>query len=215
MDRELLYSIKKIVNNGKLLKKDRFLELSNREKVEYINIVSRYRNGRDAIIISRDGYYDADDNERIGDLTEYAENLHDYGWELFESNNNISKNDVLNDLLLDIKAPMQTIDLVKLMKENDLAEEAELLIQTVKKMGFDKNSTIYVDNILSYFTQDVYVYEKDGDTDYFESRVDGTYSYSYTDRISQAGLIHSDSRAQDLYIPCDDDNYLYIGIILG
>jgi hypothetical protein len=216
MDRELLNFINKIVNNGDLLEKDRFLELSNREKVEYINIVSRYRNGRDAIIISRDGYYDADDNERIDDLTEYAENLHDYGWELFEADNNTTLNkDLLNDLLLDIKAPMQIIDLVKLMKENDLAEEAELLIRTVKKMGFDKNDTIYVDNILSYFTQDVCVYEKDGDTDYFESRVDGTYSYSYTDRISQAGLIHSDSRAQDLYIPCDDDNYLYIGIILG
>lgn len=217
MDRELLYSIKKIVNNDKLLEKDRFLELSDSEKVEYINIVSRYRNGRDAIIISRDGYYDADDNERIGDLTEYAENLHDYGWELFESadNNTTLNKDLLNDFLLDIKAPMQIIDLVKLMKKNDLAEEAELLIQTVKNMGFDKNSTIYVDNILSYFTQDVYVYEKDGDTDYFESRVDGTYNYSYTDRISQAGLIHSDRRAQDLYIPCDDDNYLYIGIILG
>lgn len=92
MDRELLNFINKIVNNGDLLEKGRFLELSNREKVEYINIVSRYRNGRDAIIISRDGYYDADDGEKIYDLTEYAENLHDYGWELFEADNNTTLN---------------------------------------------------------------------------------------------------------------------------
>ena len=124
--------------------------------------------------------------------------------------------DLLNDFLLDIKAPIQVCDLVELMRENNLTKEAELLVQTAEKMGFNKNDTIYVDSILSYFTQDVYyVHEKDGYIDYFDSRADGTYIYSHTDRISQVGLNHSDSRAQDLYIPCDDDEFIYIGIILG
>ena len=40
-------------------------------------------NGREAIIINDNHYYDADDNEEITDLVEYAENLHDYGYKLF------------------------------------------------------------------------------------------------------------------------------------
>lgn len=123
--------------------------------------------------------------------------------------------DLLNDFLLDIKAPMQVCDLVELMKENDLAEEAELLIQTVKENGFNKNDTIYVDNILSYYSQDTYMYDDDGDRDYFDAHGDGTYSFSFTDRFSHLALIHSDRRAQDLYIPCGDDEFIYIGIILG
>ena len=122
---------------------------------------------------------------------------------------------LLNDFLLDIKAPMQVCDLVELMRKNNLTKEAEVLVQTAEKMGFDKNDIIYVNNILYCCTQDTYVYDCDGDRDYFESHGDGTYSYSYTDRISQLDLIDSDKRAQDLCIPYDGDNYLYVGIILG
>lgn len=122
--------------------------------------------------------------------------------------------DLLKDFLSDIKAPIQVCDLVELMRENYLTEASEVLIKTVEENGFTKNDTIYVDNILSYFTQDVY-YGKDGYIDYFDSHVDGTYSYLYTDRISQLSLIHSDKRAQDLCIPYTDDKYIYVGIILG
>ena len=122
----------------------------------------------------------------------------------------------LNNFFSDIKkAPIQVCDLVELMKENNLTEASEVLMQTVEENGFTKNDIIYVDNILKCYTQDTYVYDCDGDRDYFESHGDGTYSYSYTDRISLLGLIHSDKRAQDLCIPYDDDKYIYVGIILG
>lgn len=127
---------------------------------------------------------------------------------------------IIKDFLLDIKAPMKVCDFINLMKENNLNEISELLSETIKKMDFYKNATIYVDNILDHYTQDTCIYECNGDRDYFESKRNGTYKYSFTDRISQLGLIHSNKRAQDLYIPCGDneygdDEYIYIGIILG
>ena len=84
MDKAVLIFLKRIIKADKLLDKELFLKFTNREKAEYINLVANHRNGRDAIIISRDGYYDADDNLLIINLVEYAENLHDYGYKLFD-----------------------------------------------------------------------------------------------------------------------------------
>lgn len=75
--------MKRIIKADKLLNKELFLKLLNREKAEYINLIAIHRNGRKAIIINDNHYYDADDNEEITDLVEYAENLHDYGFQLF------------------------------------------------------------------------------------------------------------------------------------
>ena len=83
MDKSSLNYLKRIVKADMLLDKELFLKFTNREKVEYINLIANHRNGREAIIINDNHYYDADDNEEITDLVEYAENLHDYGYKLF------------------------------------------------------------------------------------------------------------------------------------
>lgn len=83
MDKATLIFLKRIIKADMLLDKELFLKLLNKEKAEYINLVSLHRNGREAITINQGAYYDADDNEEITDLVEYAENLHDYGYQLF------------------------------------------------------------------------------------------------------------------------------------
>ena len=83
MDKAVLIFLKRIIKADKLLDKELFLKFTNREKAEYINLIANHRNGREAITINDNHYYDADDNEEITDLVEYAENLHDYGYKLF------------------------------------------------------------------------------------------------------------------------------------
>lgn len=83
MDTNTLFLLKNVVRSGSLLEKETFVELDRENQAIYINLVSFYRNGRRAIIIKDNHYYDADDNEEIINLVEYAENLHDYGWKLF------------------------------------------------------------------------------------------------------------------------------------
>ena len=83
MDKAVLIFLKRIIKADKLLDKEIFLKFTNREKAEYINLVAIHRNGREAIIIIDNHYYDADDNLLIINLVEYAENLHDYGYKLF------------------------------------------------------------------------------------------------------------------------------------
>ena len=83
MDIATLVFLKRFIKDGGLLEKELFLKLTNKEKAEYINLVSIHRNGREAVTINKGAYYDADDNEEIADLVEYAENLHDYGYKLF------------------------------------------------------------------------------------------------------------------------------------
>ena len=84
MDKAKVLFIRRIIFDGGLLEKEHFLDLSDREKVEYINFVALYRNSCKAVIIDDNHYYDADDNEEITNLVEYAENLHDYGYKLFD-----------------------------------------------------------------------------------------------------------------------------------
>lgn len=84
MDTNTLFLLKNVVISGSLLEKETFVELDKENQAIYINLVSFYRNGRGAIIINDNHYYDADDNEEITDLVEYAENLHDYGYKLFD-----------------------------------------------------------------------------------------------------------------------------------
>lgn len=74
MDKAILLFLKRIIKAGMLLDKELFLKFTNREKVEYINLVSMHRTGRQAIIINDNHYYDADNNEEITDLVEYADN---------------------------------------------------------------------------------------------------------------------------------------------
>ena len=83
MDIATLVFLKRFIKDGGLLEKELFLKLTNKEKAEYINLIAIHRNGREAIIINDNHYYDADDNEEITDLVEYAKNLHDYGYKLF------------------------------------------------------------------------------------------------------------------------------------
>lgn len=83
MDTNELFLLKNVVRSGELLEKETFVELERENQANYINLVSFYRNGRKAIIINDNHYYDADDNEEIINLVEYAENLHDYGYKLF------------------------------------------------------------------------------------------------------------------------------------
>jgi len=83
MDIATLVFLKRFIKDGGLLEKELFLKLTNKEKAEYINLIAIHRNGREAIIINDNHYYDADDNEEITDLVEYAENLQDYGYKLF------------------------------------------------------------------------------------------------------------------------------------
>ena len=83
MDKAVLIFLKRIIKADKLLDKELFLKFTNREKAEYINLIAIHRNGREAIIINDNHYYDADDNEEIINLVEYAENLHEYDYRLF------------------------------------------------------------------------------------------------------------------------------------
>ena len=83
MDTNTLFLLKNVVRSGSLLEKETFVELDRENQAIYINLVSFYRNGRGAIIIKDNHYYDADDNLEIINLVEYAENLHDYGYKLF------------------------------------------------------------------------------------------------------------------------------------
>ena len=83
MDTNTHFLLKNVVRSGSLLEKETFVELDRENQAIYINLVSFYRNGRGAIIINDNHYYDADDNDEITDLVEYAENLHDYGYKLF------------------------------------------------------------------------------------------------------------------------------------
>lgn len=84
MDTNELFFLKNVVRSGELLEKETFVELERENQANYINLVSFYRNGRKAIIINDNHYYDADDNILIINLVEYAENLHDYGFKLFD-----------------------------------------------------------------------------------------------------------------------------------
>ena len=83
MDTNTLFLLKNVVISGSLLEKETFVELDRENQAIYINLVSFYRNGRGAIIINDNHYYDADDNVEIINLVEYAENLHDFGYKLF------------------------------------------------------------------------------------------------------------------------------------
>ena len=83
MDTNTLFLLKNVVISGSLLEKETFVELDRENQAIYINLVSFYRNGRGAIIINDNHYYDADDNIEIINLVEYAENLQDYGYKLF------------------------------------------------------------------------------------------------------------------------------------
>lgn len=84
MDTNELFLLKNVVRSGELLEKETFVELERENQATYINLVALQRNGRKAIIINDNHYYDADDNEEITDFVEYAENLHDYGFKLFD-----------------------------------------------------------------------------------------------------------------------------------
>ena len=84
MDTNELFFLKNVVRSGELLEQETFVELERENQANYINLVSFYRNGRKAIIINDNHYYDADDNILIINLVEYAENLHDYGFKLFD-----------------------------------------------------------------------------------------------------------------------------------
>ena len=84
MDTNELFFLKNVVRSGEFLEKETFVELERENQANYINLVSFYRNGRKAIIINDNHYYDADDNILIINLVEYAENLHDYGFKLFD-----------------------------------------------------------------------------------------------------------------------------------
>lgn len=66
-----------------LLYKEEFLELSEINQVAYINDVTFDRNKHKAIIINDNHYYDADNNEKINNIVEYAENLNKNGCKLF------------------------------------------------------------------------------------------------------------------------------------
>ena len=65
MDKAVLIFLKRIIKADKLLDKELFLKFTNREKAEYINLIANHRNGREAIIINDNHYYDADDNSFI------------------------------------------------------------------------------------------------------------------------------------------------------
>lgn len=74
MDKAILIFLKRIIKNNMLLDEELFLKFTNREKVEYINLVSMHRTGRQAIIISKGACYDTSNNKEITDLVEYADN---------------------------------------------------------------------------------------------------------------------------------------------
>lgn len=77
-------ALEKYVNCGGLIEKEHFLELSEREKVEYLNYVSGYWNG-DAIISIKDNeYYYTDNDSKIEDLVKFAEKWDESGYKFFE-----------------------------------------------------------------------------------------------------------------------------------
>lgn len=66
-----------------LLHKEEFIQLSEIDQITYINNIVFDVNRRDAIIVHEDKCYNADNNEEINNIIEYAKNLQNYGCKLF------------------------------------------------------------------------------------------------------------------------------------
>lgn len=84
-----LIQLKHFVMHGGLIPRQEFHQLTADEQFFYINAVSYYRNGRPALLRCAGVYYDADDFnadilEKVTSLIDYADNLHDYGFDLFK-----------------------------------------------------------------------------------------------------------------------------------
>ena len=84
LDKAKMYFLEKYVNCGGLIEKQHFLELSEREKVEYINFVSGYWNGDAMISIKNNEYYYCDTDQKIEDITDFAERWDESGYKFFE-----------------------------------------------------------------------------------------------------------------------------------
>lgn len=84
LDKVKMYYLEKYVNCGGLIEKEHFLELSEREKVEYINFVSGYWNGDAMIEIKNNEYYYADNDSKIEDIVKFAEKWDESGYKFFK-----------------------------------------------------------------------------------------------------------------------------------
>lgn len=84
LDKAKMYFLEKYVNCGGLIEKQYFLELSEREKVEYINFVSKRRNCDAMISIKNNEYYYSDTDSKIEDITDFAERWDESGYKFFE-----------------------------------------------------------------------------------------------------------------------------------
>lgn len=122
----------------------------------------------------------------------------------------------LMELLADIKKPIQLSDFLELLKDNGLQEYADQILEYNNLYSLRPESVLYVDYLLR-LDGDLYVYDRDGVIDFFESKGDGSYSYSFTDpgmKIYKPEK--TDKQAIDLNVKIDpdDENYFYIGILL-
>ena len=85
-DIETVKFLSERINSGKLepLTRKELLELSEREKVEYINFVSGYWSGDAMISIKNNEYYYCDTDQKIEDITDFAERWDESGYKFFE-----------------------------------------------------------------------------------------------------------------------------------
>ena len=84
IDKAKMHFLEKYVNCGGLIEKQYFLELSEREKVEYINFVSNHWSGDSMISIKNNEYYYVDTDTKIEDITDFAERWDESGYKFFE-----------------------------------------------------------------------------------------------------------------------------------
>lgn len=84
LDIAKMNALEKYVNCGGLIEKEQFLELSEREKAEYINFVSKHWNGDAIISIKNNEYYYTDNDSKIDDLVKFAEKWDESGYKFFE-----------------------------------------------------------------------------------------------------------------------------------
>lgn len=122
----------------------------------------------------------------------------------------------LMDFLSNIKRPIQLSDFLELLKNNGLQEYADQILEYNNLYSLRPESVLYVDDLLR-LDGDLYVYDSDGAIDFFESKGDGSYIYSFTEpgmKIYKPEK--TDKQAIDLNVKIDpdDENYFYIGILL-
>lgn len=84
IDKTKMLFLENNVNDGYLIKKEHFLKLTDVEKAQYINFVSKYWNCDAMISIKNNEFYYVDTNSKIENIVKFAESWDESGYKFFQ-----------------------------------------------------------------------------------------------------------------------------------